>query len=193
MQEHQHISHEEFLLFKEGDETVFDALFRQHYKSLLLFATKFLNQRDEAEDIVITSFTKLWNKRACLEKAEVIKNYLYTTVRNGCLNRLRDEKREREKREAIPLYTEWVESVLHHIIRAETISEIVSNIELLPTQCRQVVKKFFVEGKDYPTIAQEMKLSISTVRNQKRRGLLLLRRRLFNFFYIAALIIPYLF
>lgn len=193
MGEHQHISNEEFLRFKDGDETVFDALFHQYYKPLLLFATKLLNQKEASEDIVITSFTKLWNKRAGIEKAEVIKNYMYTTVRNGCLNELRDEKREREKREAKPIYTAWEEPVLHQIIRAETINEIMHSMELLPTQCRQVFKKFFVEGKDYSTIAQEMKLSISTVRNQKRRGLLLLRRRLFNFFYIAALIIPYCF
>jgi RNA polymerase sigma-70 factor (ECF subfamily) len=55
-------------------------------------------------------------------------------------------------------------------------------MELLPTQCGLVFKKFFVEGKDYPTIAEEMKLSISTVRNQKRRALLLLRGRLLPVF-----------
>jgi RNA polymerase sigma-70 factor (ECF subfamily) len=96
-------------------------------------------------------------------------------VRNGCLNDLRNEKVKSENEKVLSLYPEWEEPVLHYIIRAETINEIVNRIELLPTQCRQVFKKFFVEGKDYTTIAEEMKLSVNTVRNQKRRGLILLR------------------
>jgi RNA polymerase sigma-70 factor (family 1) len=181
MQGHQNIKQEDFLLFKGGNETVFDALFKQYYKPLLLFASKLLNQQEAAEDIVITSFTKLWNKRASIEKAEAIKSYLYTTVRNGCLNFLRNEKVKSENEKVLSLYPEWEEPVLHYIIRAETINEIVNRIELLPTQCRQVFKKFFVEGKDYTTIAQEMKLSVNTVRNQKRRGLTLLRGGLLPF------------
>jgi RNA polymerase sigma-70 factor (family 1) len=175
MQEHRHIMQEEFVLFKEGDEAVFDALFKQYYKPLVLFATAVLKQKEAAEDIVTTSFVKLWNKRASIEKPEAIKSYLYTTVRNGCLNDLRNEKIKSENEKVLSLYPEWEEPVLHYIIRAETINEIVNRIELLPTQCRQVFKKFFVEGKDYTTIAEEMKLSINTVRNQKRRGLILLR------------------
>jgi RNA polymerase sigma-70 factor (ECF subfamily) len=175
MQEHQHISQEGFVLFKEGNETVFDALFKQYYKPLVLFATALLKQKEAAEDIVTTSFVKLWDKKASIEKPEAIKSYLYTTVRNGCLNDLRNEKVKSENEKVLSLYPEWEEPVLHYIIRAETINEIVNRIELLPTQCRQVFKKFFVEGKDYTTIAEEMKLSVNTVRNQKRRGLILLR------------------
>jgi RNA polymerase sigma-70 factor (ECF subfamily) len=178
MQEHRHISYEAFLLFKEGNETVFDGLFKQYYKALILFAAKVLNQKEAAEDIVSYSFVKLWNKRGSIERPEAIKNYLYTTVRNGCLNFLRNEKVKSENEKVLSLYPEWEEPVLHHIIRAETINEIIQNMELLPLQCRLVFKKFFVEGKDYATIAREMKLSINTVRNQKRRGLLLLKGRL---------------
>ena len=177
---------DDFFLFQQGNEAAFYAFFREYYKPLLLFASRLLKQEQSAEDIVLTSFTKLWNKRTSIEKAEAIKNYLYTSVRNCCLNKLRDEKRERKRREAIPIYTAWEEPVLHHIIRAETINEIVNSMELLPKQCRQVFKKFFVEGKDYPTIAQEMKLSISTVRNQKRRALLLIRGRLLSLLILLS-------
>jgi RNA polymerase sigma-70 factor (ECF subfamily) len=193
MREQRYISHEEFLLFKEGNETVFDALFKQYYKLLVLFATGLLKQKETAEDIVATSFVKLWNKRASIERPEAIKNYLYTTVRNGCLNELRNEKVKSKNEKVLWLYSEWEEPVLHYIIKAETINEIVNRIELLPTQCRQVFKKFFVEGKDYTTIAQEMKLSISTVRNQKRRGLDLLRGGLLPLLYFINLLLVFYF
>jgi RNA polymerase sigma-70 factor (ECF subfamily) len=181
MPEHtNYISKEEFFLFQQGNEKVFDAIFQLHYKPLVFFANKLV--KEKAEDIVIESFAKLWNKKARIEKAGAIKNYLYTSVRNGCLNFLRNEKVKCENEKVLPLYTDWEEPVLHHIIRADTINEILRSMELLPAQCRLVFKKFFVEGKDYPTIAREMKLSISTVRNQKARALLLLRGRLLPVF-----------
>jgi RNA polymerase sigma-70 factor (family 1) len=181
MPEHTHYtSEEEFFLFKKGNEKAFDAIFQLYYKPLVFFASKLV--KEKAEDIVIESFAKLWNKKASIENAGSIKSYLYTSVRNGCLNFLRNEKVKSKNEKVLPLYTDWEEPVLYHIIRAETINEIIKNMELLPTQCGLVFKKFFVEGKDYPTIAREMKLSINTVRNQKRRALLFIRGRLLPVF-----------
>jgi RNA polymerase sigma-70 factor (family 1) len=169
------ITDQYFHSFRQGNEHAFASLFKLYYKPLLLFATKLLKEVDASEDVVTVAFTKLWYKRESIERAEAIKSYLYTSVRNSCLNRIRNEKRIKKKKKIFSIQQSWDEPVLHHLIRAETLHEISRGYEMLPPQCAKVFQLFYLQGKDYETIAEEMKLSISTIRNQKRRALQLIR------------------
>lgn len=171
---------EDFHSFQKGNEQVFTSIFNMHYKPLLFFASRLLKEEEAAEDAVTSAFTKLWDKRATIEKAEAIKSYLYTAVRNDCLNRIRNDKRAKKNMASIPLHQQWDEPILHHIIEAETLHQIHRACEMLPPQCGKIFRMFYLEGKDYKTIARELNLSIDTVRNQKRRALLIIRSKMFS-------------
>ena len=45
---------------KIGDEQAFELLFRKYYVRLCGFANKFLNDPEEAQNIVQDVFTKIW-------------------------------------------------------------------------------------------------------------------------------------
>jgi RNA polymerase sigma-70 factor (ECF subfamily) len=51
-------------------------------------------------------------------------------------------------------------------------------IQQLPPKCREVFRLHYLQGMDYEEIAKELKVSISTVRNQKARALALLRKQM---------------
>ena len=53
-----------------------EQLFRQYYKVLRVYAFRFVNDWDVAEDIVQDVFVALWNKRADIEFDGVVKAYL---------------------------------------------------------------------------------------------------------------------
>ena len=66
------------------------------------------------------------------------------------------------------------------MVRAETLRHLYSSIQQLPSQCAKIVQMYYDEGKDYKTIANELKLSINTVRNQRRRGVEMLKKKFPN-------------
>jgi RNA polymerase sigma factor (sigma-70 family) len=63
------------------------------------------------------------------------------------------------------------------MVTAETIHLLYKAIDELPVQCRKVFTKLYVEGKSVAEAAAEMKVTVSTVKNQKARGIKLLKPR----------------
>jgi RNA polymerase sigma-70 factor (ECF subfamily) len=68
------------------------------------------------------------------------------------------------------------QSVLYTIIETETVKEIIHTLDALPPKCRQVFTLFFLHGKSYKEIADELHLSPHTVRNQKLRAVRLIKK-----------------
>ena len=166
--------------FQRGEEKGFTYFFNALYPALLYYAFRILNDKPTSEDVVEESFIKIWERHSTFTHPKVIKAWLYTTVRNGCLNRLQQQQRSATQVEQIARMKEGEHEsyALHEIIRAEVIRELHANIESLPTACRQIFKMLYIQGKTVREIASELELSISTIKNQKARGLGLLRKRM---------------
>ncbi|MNR35643.1 RNA polymerase sigma factor [compost metagenome] len=64
------------------------------------------------------------------------------------------------------------------MIRTEVWAEIYREINKLPVQCSKVISLSFVEGLKNDEIAQELDISIQTVKNQKSMGVKLLKQKL---------------
>ena len=166
--------------FQRGEEKGFTYFFNSLYPHLLYFASRLLNDRPAAEDVVGESFIKVWERRTTFRHPNVIKSYLYTTVRNTCINYLHQEKRAQAQEENLARHRQDSHEgyVLHEIIRAEVLREIHENIESLPSACRNIFKMLYIEGKTVREIAEELQLSIHTIKNQKAKGLASLRKSL---------------
>ena len=169
--------------FKRGEGKGFTFFFQEHYISLCLFADRLLKNRLVAEDIVGESFIKLWNRHSSFCNPRHIRSFLYTIVRNGCIDFLRQEKRKAvsEKEIAYLLDQESEKYILQEMIRAEAMSQIYKAFKNLPTACQKVFRMIYFEDKNVKQIAQELNLSISTVKSHKARGLTLLKKRLPNY------------
>ncbi len=177
--------------FRDGEERGFDYFFRRYYRALCYFALRYVDDSFAAEDIVSQSFVNTWAKRSQIDSEEGLKSYLYKAVYHACLRWLEKDARKREV-EAIAFPGEQVEKdTLHHLIRAETLRQLQAAIDRLPPQCRKVFVKLYIEGKSVAEAAKELKLAISTVKNQKARGIRLLRSQLpkilFTFVCISSL------
>lgn len=167
--------------FKKGDPDALQSLLKQFYNPLCLFAERLLADRAAAEDIVGESFIKLWHKRTDFETVQNIKAFMYITVRNACLNYLKQSKRDSlSKKQLAYLTGEKEEFVLNEMIRAEVLKEIMNEINNLPEQCGKVLKLGYLEGLKNQEIANLLNISVHTVKNQKARAIQLLKLRLSN-------------
>jgi RNA polymerase sigma-70 factor (ECF subfamily) len=167
--------------FRKGGPEALQSLLKQFYSPLCLFADRLLADSAAAEDIVGESFIKLWNKRTDFESLQNIKAFMYITVRNACLNHLKQAKRDSlSKKQLAYLTGEKEEFVLNEMIRAEVLKEIMREINNLPEQCGKVLKMGYLEGLKNQEIADLLNISVHTVKNQKARGIQLLKIRLRN-------------
>jgi RNA polymerase sigma-70 factor (family 1) len=170
-----------------GREEGIDFLFQQYYTQLCYFASTLLNDDFLAQEITSDAFTKLWQSRQTLATEGSIKAWLYSTVRNASIDHLRKVKRLRVSESGLQSATTIEQSVLHTIIESETIDHIIETIGKLPPQCRRIFRLFYLHGKSYNEIAQELNLSPQTVRNQKQRAAKLLRKMILPLFFLLSL------
>ncbi|GAB3652383.1 RNA polymerase sigma-70 factor [Echinicola sediminis] len=161
------------------DQALLKQVFDENYTKLVLFANQYIYQEAEAEDIVQEAFVKLWHKREDLknDKVESLRSYLYQTVRNKALNYLKHHQvKEAYQHQLDPAAVQY--SLMNTILQTEVLVEIHKAIEELPVECQKVAKELFIQGKKYTEVAEELSISINTVKSQRKRALTLLRPRL---------------
>ncbi len=157
--------------FKKGGPDALQSFLKQFYSPLCLFAERLLMDSAAAEDIVGESFIKLWNKRTDFETLQNIKAFMYRTVRNACLNYLKQAKRDSlSKKQLAYLTSEKEEFVLNEMIRAEVLKEVMHEINKLPEQCGKVLKMGYLEGLKNQEIADLLNISVHTKVKTRRPG-----------------------
>jgi len=176
------------ITLKAGDLTAFEMLFRTYYQPLCKYAFTFVQDRDEAEEIVQSTFLNIWEKRESLSIHTGIKPYLYAMVRNACLNVLKHEKiKQQHATMEMAVAERSVESVARTIMASELETKIYRAMDQLPEQCRLIFKLSRFEELKYAEIAQQLHISIKTVENQMGKALRIMREQLKD--YLPLLII----
>lgn len=154
----------------------FATLFKQYYAPLVYFARKIISDPLAAEDIVTETFLKFWQKQQHFTCDKPVKAFLYISTRNACINHLQTTRYQaREKKTLRSMTDDSVDFVLNEITRAEVLREVFYLVESLPIQCRKIVLMSYVVGLSNRQIARRLQLSEHTVRNQKYRGIHLMR------------------
>ena len=162
----------------------FDDLFRYNYRPLCLYALHYLQDIDLSEDIVQESYTALWEKLQ--EGVHVVnrKSYLYMMVRNRCLDHLRKKGIPTESLKPYDTYGIIDDDDAQE--RSQTEAKLWTAIDSLPEKCREVFILSKRDGLKYEEIAEELGLSVNTVRNQISKALKVLKEgvhKLYTFFF----------
>lgn len=152
-------------------EKEFDIYFRKLYLPLGMFALRIIGESDIAEDLVVDAFTKVWQKIEGGEDIDNFQGYMYRSVRNECLSYLRSRK-ETVGLENIPEVDEET------IDTSERDARIWKAIDELPEKCREVFLLSKRDGLSNQEIADEMGISIKTVKNQMTKAFSRLREAL---------------
>jgi RNA polymerase sigma-70 factor, ECF subfamily len=180
--------HQQIEALAAGDITAFEMIFKTYYQPLCNYAYTFLQDREEAEEIVQTSFLAVWEKREGMTIRTAVKPYLYAMVRNACLNVIKHQKiKQKHVVEEIALSPVSHESVAQAVASSELETRIQDAMERLPEQCRLVFKLSRFEELKYAEIAAQLDISVKTVENHMGKALKLMREQLKD--YLPLLIV----
>ena len=175
-----------FKKFKKGDKQVYKDMFDQYFMALKGFSRRFVEDEAVCDDIVQDAFIGLYKKRSEIQSIKSIKSYLYSGVRNGCLNYLRNDKikqlhHDRLKELSSPWYSE-------NYIVEEVHAELYLAIKDL-TQAQREVVVMSMNGLSNPEIAEELSVSINTIKTLKKRAYTELRAKLKGIHWLLLLLL----
>ena len=165
----------------------FDSIYVNNFSRLFLFAKEYVLFDEEAENIVQDIFLMLWEKKDILRVDVSLTAYLFTLVKNKCIDFLRhrmveqiySENIQQEYNEELNVKLFALESFDHNFSSEEQIEILLRNaIDKLPERCRLIFIKSRIEGKKYKEIAEELNLSVNTVEGQISIALKKLREEL---------------
>lgn len=160
-------------LLAKGDKVAYAAVFRAFYGPLVMYARRFVEDRDAAEDIVQGFFCRIWEDRQHLKSIQSFKSYFYSSIRNRSLNYLRD--RHHVPIEGLEILKE--EDFIMEMMEEEVYRELYTAIQALPEKCR-LIFQMKLKGKGNPEIAIQLGITEETVRSQLRRGREILHKTL---------------
>lgn len=169
---------------RNGDDKAFGDVFKHHYRGLCAYSYTFLKDHNASEEIVQDFFTGLWENQS-LRKVDIsLKLYLYRGIHNKCLNHLKSlaVSQNRHKRyvqyiqEETELMNMDTESELYERFFSESFEkDVYEAINTLAPQQRTIFTLSRFHQKSYAEIANELGISINSVKTQMSRALQKLR------------------
>lgn len=157
-----------------------ETVFKKYYGALCYYASRYVTDGEIVADLVQDVFVRLLETPQSFETKEHLRNFLYLSVRNSCLNHLHKgllkERHERYVLENEPTADIPDEDVL----TAEVYRQLKEAVDDLPQECRKVLYMSYFEGIRNEMIASQLHISVNTVRAQKMRGKQLLKEKLKN-------------
>lgn len=121
----------------QGQVNNIEVIFKEYYGSLCYFASRFLKDEEVIEDLVQDVFITLLEKKMFFQSEVHLKNFLYLSIRNSCLNYIRST-RSKDRYIASLAYEEQAENFEECIILTEIHRELAAAVEKLPEECRKV-------------------------------------------------------
>ncbi len=164
----------------QDDEQAFKELFLEFYPALCVFAMRYITQEETARDIVQDVFFKIWKERKNMDINSSFRNFLITSVRNGCTDYLRKqelENRYREKSILSDIYTSPEEPEEVYTLK-ELETAIGEALEKLPPNVREAFVMNRFGGMTYVAIAEKMAVSPKTIESYISKALKILRLEL---------------
>lgn len=162
----------------------FEKIFDDNYRRLLFHALRFVQDDEDAEDIVADVFADLWHRMDSLDLDSGIVSYLYRAVSSRALNVLRHRNVAAVRIETLEAISDrCIEFVDSHSMEDDLYScdireGLTRAMNELPDKCREVFILSYVNGLKSKEIADTMGISVRTVEAHVYKALRLLREKL---------------
>lgn len=158
---------------KKKDRRAFQDIFEAFYPPLVSYSYKFTYDQAVSEDLVQESFIYLWENADILEIEKSLRAYLFTMVRNRSLNHLKKVKVTDTNYLidiSISLSDDFQEEVFTELEKGQLLLKAEGVLNCLPEKMQEIFKLKVMHNFSYKEIAEEMGISINTVKTQLKRA-----------------------
>ncbi|WP_321996582.1 RNA polymerase sigma-70 factor [Draconibacterium orientale] len=164
-----------------GDSLAFAQLVNVYHEHLLDFSMHYLNDREQARDVVQDVFSVIWEDHRKLGKINNLSSWLFTLTKNQCLKKIEHIK-VRQKHSDMLRYRQLdiVQSSLNEldtspVIFNEINTIILQTLDKLSPQNKRIFEMSRFNNMKNREIAEELNISVKTVEAGITKSLKLLR------------------
>lgn len=151
--------------------------FETYFSLYLQFALKYIADEEICKDIVQEAFINYWKQENNFNNEAALKAYLYKSIRNGCLNQMRHKNIRQKYFESLPEDWESEDYFMENVIKEEVASIVLQEINKLSETSRKILLRS-LDGYSNEEIAEELRISVNTVKTHKARSYIILRQNL---------------
>lgn len=169
------------------ETTDFELVFKEYYEGLCHYANMVLKDMDHAEEVVQSTFVRIWEKKALVNIEGSVKSYLYRAVHNSSLNEIK-HKKVREKYFEMQKQDEPISEMHSEGQLKELEKRIEEALQRLPEQCGLIFRMSRYRHLKYREIADILGISVKTVENQMGKALKLMRMNLADYLGVILLL-----
>lgn len=149
----------------EGDCNAFTKLYNYYHEPCIRFATSIIKDEEEAENMFHEVFIKIWSRREQINPTLNFSSYLFTCLRNLAFDHLKKMERSQQMQE------QYLQLMQYHYDNESEAEDAKMNLlknamATLPEKRKMILKLNVEEGKSYQEIAEMMRISKNTVKNQ---------------------------
>lgn len=163
------------------DANEFEKMFRLYFLRLAKFAYKYVRNASIAQDLTQSVFLNIWELNGKWNPPGTVKSYLYSAVKNQCLNHIKHKKivedwktEEATEPKRSIMKMEW-ESSDREIRLQNAINLAISR---MPNKRREVFELSRNEGLTYSEISEVLGITKKTVENHMGNALQFLKEEL---------------
>ncbi|WP_158655255.1 RNA polymerase sigma factor [Flavivirga eckloniae] len=162
---------------KHNEATGYKQLFDHYYMPLSIYALKYCDSFELAEDIVQDFFVKLWDEKLYQKLDGTIGPYLFKAIKNNTLKRVKKNAQYKFEDLENKINELIVDTIDIDSIEQEKV-KLYREIETLPLKSKEVFKAIVLENLKYKEVAELLNISVNTVKTHYSRALKQLRNSL---------------
>ncbi|MGJ8761148.1 MAG: RNA polymerase sigma-70 factor [Polaribacter sp.] len=157
---------------KKKDTVALKKCYDLFFQDLVVSANRYVSDFSVSEDIVQEVFVYIWEHSEKIEIKTSLKAYLFVMVKNRCLNHLKSIK--------ITDNQDYIEYSRSLIDRVEILNfteenntlylKVLAIVDEMPLKMQKIFKLKFIEDYKYNEIAEELNISLNTVKTQLKRA-----------------------
>ncbi|WP_221390065.1 RNA polymerase sigma factor [Dyadobacter sp. NIV53] len=160
----------------QGDESAFAEVYNYYKGPALRFSISLLKDEEEAENMIQDVFVKIWIKRAQIKPEHNFSSYLFTCLRNMAFDHFKKmEKSEQLRKQFMEAMVSGTEDEKEE--KERRMSLVQNAVDSLSIKRRLILKLNIEEGKSYQEIAEFLRISKNTVKNQLVKAKQILREK----------------
>lgn len=152
----------------------FSRIYSLYFPKLVRFACEYVVSSEDAENIVQDLFLFLWEHPELTQTLNNINAYLFTLIKNRCIDFLRHKVLTDNRKDSIDnvqnkelqLKMYALQQFDENLLSINDIETLLNNaINNLPEKCREIFILSRMNGLKHKDIAEKMDLSVNTVEN----------------------------
>ena len=159
----------------------FEQIYLSYFSKMKRFAREYVLSDEDAENIVQDVFLDFWEKKELLPLPINILAYLFTSIKNRCIDFLRhkivqkevENKMQEEYRLTLQMKYYSLGELDEGIFEKDDVEQLLSKvIDSLPERCREIFLKSKIEGKKQKEKSEEytLEFAVETARKLIENG-----------------------